>query len=196
MRTPYFTKAAKELSILRLAINRKTPLTDLATAWAARRSMGLSLQSIDAILYDHILKRVKRQSATAAPGRDCRGHGALTERSPQPDHNRYHADRWERAPPDGTRNFLPIGEQDASSSQARNGCERDQGSRCQGARDGRGNPRRGRGAQGRGGARAVAEIRRLVARVVQAYRVRSGARDRAGAQARSRRHQIRAGAGA
>ena len=48
----------------------------------------------------------------------------------------------------------------------------------------------------RGGARAVAEIRQLVAAVVQADRAGDRARDRAGRQARPRRHQVRAGAGA
>ncbi len=81
-------------------------------------------------------------------------------------------------------------------SQARNGRERDQGRRRQGARDGRGNPRRRRGAARRGGARAVAEIRQLVARVVQADAAGDRARHRAGRQARPRRHQVCAGAGA
>src|SRR5262249_9249945 len=119
MRTPYFTNAAKELSILRLAINRKTAPTHLATAWAPRRSMGLASAIYRCGIIRLYPKRSKAESA--AHRRDCRGHGALTERSPPPDHNRYHADRWERAPPDGTRNFLPIGEQDASPSQARTG---------------------------------------------------------------------------
>ena len=80
--------------------------------------------------------------------------------------------------------------------QARNGRERNQGRRRQGARDGRRHPGAGRGAQGRRDPRAVAEIRQLVAGLVQADAAGGRARDLAGRQARPRRHRLRAGAGA
>ena len=62
--------------------------------------------------------------------------------------------------------------------------------------DGRRDPRRHRGAQGSGGARPVAEIRQLVAAGFPPHARRDRARHRAGRQARPRRHQVRAGAGA
>ena len=81
-------------------------------------------------------------------------------------------------------------------SQARNGRERDQGRRRQGARRSSRSSRRIE-TGGDGGARAVAEIRQLVAAIVQAFRRRGRARDRRRCRkARPRRHQVRAGAGA
>ena len=54
----------------------------------------------------------------------------------------------------------------------------------------------GRGAQGRRDPRAVGEIRQMVAEGFPAVARRDREGDRAGAQARSRGHQVRAGAGA
>ena len=80
-----------------------------------------------------------------------------------------------------------------SPSQTRHGCRRHQGGRRAGAPDRRGDPRRGRG-QGRcRRARAVGEVRQVVARRLQAQRQRGRARHRPGRQARPRRHQVRAG---
>ena len=81
-------------------------------------------------------------------------------------------------------------------SQARNGRERDQGRRRQGARDGGADPGRGRDAAA---TRPCARCRRSSTsgrRPLQAERRRDRARHRAGGQARPRRHQVRAGAGA
>ena len=97
---------------------------------------------------------------------------------------------------DALQKVTAKGHKDGSLPEARDGRGRDQGGRCAGARDGGIHPGRGRDAARRGRARAVGEVRQVVAGFVQAQRQRDRARHRPGGQARPRGHQVRPGAGA